>query len=48
MPFDDVPTDEDLVWSARLKPHIRSAIRAGEPGDVLYRYRWDAYKVFGT
>ncbi len=48
MPFDDVPTDEDLVWSARVAPHLKSAARAGKPGEILYEYRWLPGKVFGT
>lgn len=47
-PFDDIPTDEDLVWAARLAPKLKSAVRAGKPGEILYEYRWRPGKEFGT
>lgn len=47
-PFDDVPTDEDIVWAQRLAPKLKSAARAGKPGEILYEYRWISSKEFGT
>jgi glycosyltransferase involved in cell wall biosynthesis len=48
IPFPEVPRAEDLIWLERLKPHVRKAIRAGNEGEVLYHYRWDPHKRWGT
>ena len=44
LPFDGVWGEEDLSWVDKLKPHIKTAARAGEPGEVLYHYLYDPMK----
>lgn len=48
VPFPEVPRAEDLIWGDRLKPHLHRAVRAGSEGEVLYHYRWDPNKTWGT
>jgi len=31
---------EDLIWSQALASRLRTGVRAGAPGQVLYHYRW--------
>ncbi len=37
---------EDLVWVHRAGQFIKTLVRAGEPGEVLYQYLWDSTKRY--
>lgn len=44
VPFPEVEP-EDLVWCDEIAPYLMTEARAGQPGDVLYYYRWDSTKL---
>jgi hypothetical protein len=44
LPFDGVWGEEDLSWVDKLKPHLKTAVRAGALGEVLYHYQYDPSK----
>lgn len=44
VPFEPLWSCEDLRWAEKLRPHLRTAVRAGIPGEVLYHYLWDPAK----
>lgn len=46
--YPDSTGGEDLEWSAKLAPYLKTAARAGKPDEILYEYRWRSSKEFGT